>query len=101
MHRVISRKRPFIEAVGLMTEDEIPGGLPLVGPRATVGTLKAIVDKGGSPEVERDAWVRTARVPDGDRSVFEDEVTSVVLQLLSTCDQLNLPNLVGVELSFW
>jgi len=93
-----TRRRPFAEAVSLMSEDELSGGWPLLGPRATMGTLKAIVDSGGSPEVEHDAWVRTARVPDGDRSVYEDEVISVVLQLLSTVDQVNLPNLAGVEL---
>ncbi len=67
------------------------------GPRSTLPTLKAIVDGGGSPEAEHDTWVRTARIPEGDRSVYEDEVISVVLMALACCDQLNLPNLIGVE----
>ncbi len=52
----------------------------------------------GGPEAEHDAWVRTARIPEGDRSVFEDEVIAVVPQILATVDQPNLPNLAGIEL---
>jgi hypothetical protein len=92
------RKRTFAEAVTLMSQDDLPGGWPIAGPRSTMGTLKAIMDSGGSPEAEHDLWVRTARIPDGDRSVFEDEVISVVIQTLATVDQINLANLAGVEL---
>jgi hypothetical protein len=92
------RHRTFAEAVTLISEDALPGSWPVVGPRATFGTLKAIVDAGDTPEFEHDAWVRTATIPDADRSVYEDEVISVVFQTLACVDQLNLPNIAGVEL---
>ncbi len=60
-----------------------------------LGTLKAIVESGGSPEIEHVMRVRTARIPDGDRSVFEYEMISVLLHVLASVDQLNLPNCLG------
>ena len=93
-----ARKRTFADSVALMSEDVLPGGWPVQGPRSSLNTLKGVVKIGGSLVIEHDQWVRTAKVPDSDRSVFEDEVIAVCLQTLASVDQLNLPNLAGVEL---
>ena len=93
-----ARKRTFADSVALMSEDVSPGGWLVQGPRSSLNTLKGVVEIGGSPEIEHDQWVRMAKLPDSDRSVFEDVVIAVCLQTLASVDQLNLPNLAGVEL---
>ena len=73
------RSRPFAEAVSLMTEDSLPGGFDLQGPRTALPLLKSMVGLGGSPEASHLEWVRNSKVPDGDRAVYEDEVICVAL----------------------
>jgi len=92
------RVRLFAESVSYMTQDELPGGFPLEGPRTCLQVLKGMVRVGGSPEMSNLEWRRTSRIPDGDRAVYEDEVICLALQFLATVDQVNLPNLVGAEL---
>ena len=43
-------------------------------------------------------WVRATSLHTGDRTIFEGEVISVVLQCMLEVDQLNAPNLVCAEL---
>ena len=51
-----------------------------------------------TPVTHHANWVRTARIPDGDRSVHEHEVLARVLDSMVTVDQLNAPALQSAEL---
>ena len=93
------RRREFAEAVALMSQDPMPGGdLQLDGPPSSLAVLKAMVDRGLTPVTDHEHWVRTNELPRGDRSVYEMEVITRVLESLVMVDQLNLPNLKGCEL---
>ena len=67
------------------------------GPRTTLWTMKYIRDNGSSALQAHEAWLRASRVPQGDRSTYEHEVLSRVLDAAATQDQLNLPALVSME----
>ena len=82
-----------------MSEDLLPGGLELTGPRTVLGLLKSMARVGGGAEGNHLEWVRSGSVGEGDRAVYEDEVLCKVLQFMVTIDQVNVPNLVSAELT--
>ena len=92
------RHRPFAEAVDLLSEDEPQGGLMLEGPASVMWLAQSRRDGGGNFAMGHEHWVRTANISAGDRSVYEHEVLSRVLDSMLCTDQLNLPALQSAEL---
>ena len=94
-----TRRIEFAEAVARMSQDPMPGGgLQLDGPASCLGVLKAMVARGLMPVTDHERWVRTSDLPRGDRSVYEMEVITRVIEAMVMIDQVNVPNLVGTEL---
>ncbi|CAK0819030.1 unnamed protein product [Prorocentrum cordatum] len=93
-----ARRRPFSEAVGLQVSDEPEGGVMLSGPRACSWVLRSWRDAGLTLITHRANWLRSSRIPDGDRSVHEHGVLARVLDSLVTVDQLKAPALQSAEL---
>jgi len=60
--------------------------------------LKNLRDQNFTPTTFHEHWCRVGDIPRGDRSVYEHEVLSRVLESCITIDQLNVPALQGVEL---
>ena len=93
-----ARRRPYSEAVDIQVIDEPEGGIMLHGPRTCDWVLRSYRDAGLTPITHHSNWVRSARIPDGDRSVHEHEVLTHVLESMVTVDQLNAPALQSAEL---
>eukprot|EP00959_Pyramimonas_sp_CCMP1952_P461245 9481264-Pyramimonas_sp.AAC.1 len=74
------------------------GGLGLDGPPTTFWQLKQIRDDDASPNAHHERWVRSSRIPEGDRSVYEHQVLCRILDAAATYDQFNLPALKWAEL---
>eukprot|EP00973_Karenia_brevis_P090583 12403313-Karenia_brevis.AAC.1 len=55
-------------------------------------------ESGLTPVTHHERWVRTSGVPQGDRSVYEHEVITRVLESMLQVDQLNVPALQSAEL---
>lgn len=67
-------------------------------PRTTYDYLKAIASISESATAQHHMWVGASRMPEGDRSCYEDEVLARVLDLAITYDCLNVANLASMEL---
>ena len=92
------RRRDFGDAVNLMSGEENGIHMDIQGPRTSMWFLKYVRQNGGSPHAAHEAWIRASGVGHGDRSVFEHEVLSRILEALCCIDQVNAPTLLGVEL---
>ena len=93
-----NRKAEFAECVSRMSQSSMPGGgLQLDGPPTTHEVLKGMASRGLTPVTDHERWVRTQELPRGDRSVYEMEVITRVLEAFVMVDQVNLPNLTGCE----
>ena len=94
-----TRRVEFSEAVAKMSQIIMPGGgLQLDGPPSSLEVLKSMVSRGLTPVTDHERWVRTSDLPRGDRSVYEMEVITRVLEAFIMIDQVNIPNLTGCEL---
>ena len=94
-----TRRIEFAEAVSRMSQDAMPGkGLQLDGPPSCFGVLKSMVGRGLTPVIDHERWVRASEIQKSDRSVYEMEVITRVVEAFVMVDQVNLPNLVGGEL---
>ena len=93
------RRREFNLSVERMS-GQAPqgGGLQLSGPATCLNLMKSLRDQGFTPVTFHEHWIRSSEIPRGDRSTYEHEVLSRVLESLACVDQLNLPALQGVEL---
>ena len=93
------RRREFAQAVAAMVEG-VPqgGGLQLEGPATALNVLKALRDQAMTPTSFHEFWLRSAEIPKGDRSTYEHEVLSRILESIVTVDQLNVSGLQGIEL---
>ena len=93
------RRREFSEAVASMV-DGVPmgGGLQLEGPTTSLNLMKNMRDQNMTPATYHEYWLRTADIPKGDRSTYEHECLSRILESLITVDQLNICALQGAEL---
>ena len=93
------RRREFSEAVASMV-DGVPmgGGLQLEGPTTSLNLMKNMRDQNMTPTTYHEYWLRTADIPKGDRSTYEHECLSRMLESLITVDQLNICALQGAEL---
>lgn len=93
------RRKEFNLAVAQMNDAEpMGGGLQLDGPTTVLNVAKNLRDQAMTPTSFHEFWLRTADIPKGDRSVYEHECLSRVMESLVTIDQLNLAALQGAEL---
>lgn len=93
------RRRDFNDAVASMV-DGVPqgGGLQLDGPTTSLNILKGLRDQNLTPTTFHEYWLRTAEIPPGDRSIYEHEWLSRIMESLITVDHLNVCSLQGAEL---
>ena len=94
-----TRRRDFAQAVAMMA-DGVPfkGGLQLEGPATGLNICKALRDQSMTPTSFHEFWMRSADIPKSDRSTYERECLSRILESLVTVDQLNICALQGAEL---
>lgn len=94
-----TRRRDFFEAVAAMSADELPGGkLQLEGPSTAMQVLRSLTSRGLTPITDHERWVRSSEIAKQDRSLYEMEVLSRVLEAMVMVDQLNVPNLKSGEM---
>ena len=93
------RRREFHEAVALMDDDPpMGGGLQLSGPSSALKLLKDMRDQQFTPSTFHEHWLRSSTIPRGDRSVYEHELLSRIMDSMGRVDQLNVPALQSAEL---
>lgn len=94
-----TRRREFNIAVGLMNDTPPQGGgLQLTGPATVMNILKGMRDQNFTPTTFHEHWLRVGEIPKGDRSIYEHECLSRILEAFVTIDQVNAPALQGLEL---
>lgn len=94
-----TRRREFSSAVEKMSgEEPAGGGLQLSGPATCLKMMKAMRDQSFTPITYHEFWLRSGDIPRGDRSIYEHECLSRILEAMACVDQLNLPALQGAEL---
>lgn len=93
------RRRDFSGAVSCMVNG-VPqgGGLQLEGPVSALNLMKNLRDQNLTPTTFHEFWLRSAEIPKGDRSVYEHECLSRILEGMITVDQLNICALQSAEL---
>eukprot|EP00438_Fugacium_kawagutii_P003956 Skav200396 [mRNA] locus=scaffold1919:156792:162160:- [translate_table: standard] len=93
------RRREFGEAISMMVDSPpMGGGLQLEGPTSILNVLKSMRDQSLTPTTFHEFWLRSADIPRGDRSTYEHECLSRILESLVSVDQLNVAALQGAEL---
>ena len=90
------RSRSFRDSIGEMRQTEFED-FPIV-PRTALEYVKAVSGVSESCYAQHLAWVSQARIPDGDRSIHENEVLSRILDMAIRYDCLNISNLASMEL---
>ena len=70
---------------------------PILGDRVMANTCRELRRNGTDFLRQHEVWVQRSGVNQNDRSVHEHAVIARALHWLSTCDQLNLPNICGAE----
>ena len=90
------RLRSFRESTQEMVMVEFED-FPL-NPRTTLEYCKAISSISESATAQHHMWMGGAKLPEGDRSSYEDEVLARVIDLALTYDYLNISNLASMEL---
>lgn len=90
------RHRLFRESVNELQEVEFPD-YPFE-PRTTHAYMKAIASISESATAQHHMWVSSSRIPDGDRSIHEDECLARILDAAVCYDALNVANLACMEL---
>jgi hypothetical protein len=90
------RLRTFRESVKEFQQVEF-ADFPLM-PRTTLDYAKAIAAVSESAVAQHHMWVGASRIPEGDRSIFEDECLARVLDAAVTYDCLDITNLCWMEL---
>ena len=72
--------------------------MQLEGPATCLNIAKSLRDQNLTPTTFHEYWLRSAEIPKGDRSVYEHECLSRILESMITVDQLNICALQGAEL---
>ena len=67
-------------------------------PRTCQDCLNAICEVAESCYTQHLAWVQQARIPEGDRAIYEDELLSKVIDTAGRYDYLNIVNLASFEM---
>lgn len=93
-----NRRITFAEAVSQMDDTEPVGGRGVSGAATAMWVVREIRDHSLSPTAHHEHWFRRARIPDGDRSVYEHEVLCKILEAMACQDQLNVLSLTAGEL---
>ena len=92
-------RREFSSPLAEMNDAEpVGGGLQLSGPSTVLSIFKSLRDQSFTPSTFHEHWVRTSDLPKGDRSVYEHECLSRILDYMVVVDQLNAPALQSAEL---
>ena len=68
------------------------------GPTSSLNLVKDLRDQHMTPSTFHEYWLRSADIPKGDRSTYEHECLSRILESMITVDQLNICALQGGEL---
>lgn len=93
------RRREFPTAVAALDDSEpAGGGIQLTGPRTAMRLLKDLREQSFTPGTFHEYWLRTSDISKGDRSVYEHECLSRILESMLVTDQLNAPALQSAEL---
>lgn len=90
------RQRGFRESVKELQQTEF-SDFPLE-PRTCLEYVRAISSIAESATAQHHMWVGASRIPEGDRSIHEDEVLARVLDAALCYDSLNVVNLSCMEL---
>ena len=94
-----TRRREFTSCVERLSGDSpLGGGLQLTGPATCLKHLRSLRDQGFTPITFHEHWVRTSDISKGDRSTFEHECLSRILESMLVVDQINAPALQSAEL---
>ena len=91
-----NRYRQFkksIDDMRMVEFDDFP-----LEPRTAADYLQAVGEFAESCYGQHLSWVQTSRIPEGDRSVWEDETLSRAIDLAIRYDCLNIVNLASFEL---
>eukprot|EP00435_Cladocopium_sp_Y103_P007924 s2848_g2.t1 len=90
------RHRGFRETVKELTMCDFED-FPLQ-PRTSLEYCRAIASVAESATAQHHVWASGSRIPEGDRSLFEDEVLARILDAAIMYDCLNISNLACIEL---
>eukprot|EP00435_Cladocopium_sp_Y103_P054313 s98_g17.t1 len=90
------RLRTFRESVKEFQQVDF-SDFPLV-PRTALDYCRAIAAVSESAVAQHHMWISAARIPDGDRSIYEDETLARILDAAITYDSLDISNLCCMEL---
>ena len=94
-----TRRREFSSVVERLNGDPPQGGgLQLTGPATCLKHLRSLRDQGFTPITFHEHWIRSSDISKGDRSTFEHECLSRILESLLVVDQVNAPSLQSAEL---
>ena len=91
------RQRGFRESVKQLQQVEFPD-FPLE-PRTALEYVKAVSSIAESATAQHHMWVGASKVPEGDRSIHEDEVLARIIDAALCYDCLNISNLACIELA--
>ena len=91
------RFRGFRESVDTMSTEPFDD-FPLSGPRTCGWLLESIAHSSLTPVSRHSRWTSESGVAAGDRSRYEHEIISRAIEVATTYDCLNLPNLACFEL---
>jgi hypothetical protein len=90
------RRRDFRVSVREMQEvdfDDFP-----FEPRTCGDYMEAVSQVAECCGAQHDSWVVNAKIPDGDRAIYEDDILSKVLDYAVKYDALNIKNLACMEI---
>ena len=94
-----TRRRGFNQCVERMNgQTPQGGGLQLQGSATCLNLMKSLRDQGFTPTTFHEHWIRGSEIPKGDRSTYEHECLSRILEAAICVDQLNAPALQFLEL---
>eukprot|EP00435_Cladocopium_sp_Y103_P043411 s342_g12.t1 len=91
------RQRSFRESVKQLQQVEF-SDFPFE-PRTCLEYMKAISSIAESATAQHHMWVGSSRIPEGDRSVHEDEALARIIDAALCYDSLNVANLSCIELA--
>ena len=91
------RQQGFRESVKQLQQVEF-GDFPLE-PRTCLEYVRAISSIAESATAQHHMWVGSSRIPEGDRSIHEDEVWARIIDAAICYDCLNVSNLCCIELA--
>ena len=90
------RHRDFSDAVTLLRDDGLKQDIE--GPLTVLTIANSAKARGHTFKSEFERWRSETKLVPGDRSIYEAEVITTVLDAIIQVDQLNAPNLLSAEL---